>query len=151
MRRTIIKILNVLCIGIGLLAINQIANASYFKSENNVKVNKITNEISIKSKPLIVYADTSQWNYISPFWELATPDFQQTYYNAWASVNGDWYYINSDGHLVEKCMIKDVINNKEYYVKEDGSLLISDYYTDYSDNQTKYYASNDGTLTVVNN
>jgi glucan-binding YG repeat protein len=151
MKKNTIKILSTLFIGIGLFAINQITKASYFKSENNVKANEITNEISIKSKLLIVYADASQWNYISPFWELATPDFQQIYYNAWASVNGNWYYINSDGHLVENCMIKDMASNKEYYVKEDGSLLINDYYTDYNDNQIKYYADSNGALTKVDN
>ncbi len=139
MKKTIVKILSLVLISCSLFSVAALADE-----------NTVAYEIYI-SNPITVSADSSQWSFRSPYWLLATPDFEQGYCNAWANVNGTWYYIDKDGHLIENHIIKDTQTGKDYYAKEDGSLLINGYYTNYYDNQTKYYAGSDGALTPVNN
>lgn len=163
MKKEILKFLGGLCVGIGILSASKPANASDVSHAvdnafNNLELeqrnhsNSTASDLTVYiSEPITVYADSSQWAYRSPFWVLATPDFHQGYCNTWASINGVWYYINTDGYMVANHMLHDLTSNKKYYIKEDGSLLVNGYYIDYYHSQTKYYAGSDGSLTEVEN
>lgn len=160
MKKEILKFLGVLCIGVGILSSFHPVNASEVSHAvdnafNNLELQERNRSNSISdltvyiADPVIAYANSSQWDHRSPFWVLATPDFEQGYCNTWANVNGIWYYIDKQGHMVANHMILDLNTNKKYYVNENGALLINGYYTDYYNNQAKYHAGNDGSLTLV--
>lgn len=139
MRKTLIKSFSILFIIFNLFTINAFASTT-FKYQ-------IGDSTFTLDKPLVVYADSSQWDYRSPYWILATPDFQQSYSNTWASVNGKWYYLDKNGHLVQNKLFTDY-NSKNYFLTDDGSMLVNDYCL-WQFRLMVYHAGSDGSLTQV--
>ena len=145
MKKNIIKTLSVLFITFSLFSVTAKAD-EYISSEPR--------SVYVWNNPhSSINASINQWVYFSPFWRLTTEWNRYDYYkNTWALVNGKWYYWDNNSNMLKNCIVQIGINEttKNYYLKEDGSLLVDEYLINV-DNGNTYYANNNGELKLRTN
>lgn len=120
-----IKSLSVIFIMLSLFSIGASANEySGWRS----------NTVFYSGDPMIVYADSSQWDRIydsntnSYYWMCETPDFYQGYTNAWIYTNGKWYYVRDDGQMEYGVLVGDKHKKERYLLDDNGAMVVNQYW-----------------------
>lgn len=138
MRKTVIKLLSTFLVTFSLFTVAASANEySGWRS----------NTIFYSGDPMIVYANSSQWEqrYDNTlkcyFWVCATPDFQQGYCNAWISTNGKWYYVGDDGRMRTDILVGSKYKKERYLLDENGAMKTNAYWDQFGSSN---YIDNNG-------